>query len=128
MVIHVALDLHGEELRREEEAHLSVPAWEAVLHGVGLKGTDRMLVHADRDADVVEAELNGLSSHADGAGGRGTSVVDVGERDACEPELVHDGVGIVHLVAPAERELDVAPLQARIAQGGPGCLRRHVDR
>ena len=46
------------------------------------------------------------------------AVVDVGERDAGEAEQPGHRVGVVDLVAAAERELDVAPLDAGVGERG----------
>jgi hypothetical protein len=63
-------------------------------------------------ADGAHPELNCLRGQADGTDGRGAAVVDVGKREAGQAQLVHDGVGIVDLLASAKGELDVTPPRA----------------
>ena len=61
------------------------------------------------------------------ARGGGAAVVHVGERDAGEPEERDHRVGVVDLVAAAERELDVAPLDAGVGERPADRDRAHVD-
>ena len=56
VVVHVLVDLHAEELRGEELADLAVPRRAASSRRVGGERAARVLVHADRDAEVVLAE------------------------------------------------------------------------
>ena len=92
----------------------------AYRRGSALNAHRQVLVHADRYAEVVIAEANRVRRERQCARrGRGP-VVDVGERDAGEPEQRDDRVGVVDLVAAGERELDVAAtrLRRRRARGG----------
>ena len=126
-VVHVALYLHGEELRSEEQPGLAVPARHAVLDGVGGEGTGQVLVHADGHAEVVFAEPEGVGRLGERAGRRGAAVVDVGEGEPGQPEEIHHGVGVVHLVAAPERELDVLPGDPGVLQRQSHRLGRHLD-
>ncbi len=85
-----------------------------------------MLVHADGDADVVLAQPDGVSRLLDGAGGGGAGIEHIGERDARQPHEPGDGVGVGHLVAATERELDVLPLDARVGERGLDRVGAHL--
>ena len=113
VVVHVAVDLHGEELRGEEVPDLAVPGRRAVVDGVGGERARLVLVHADGDADVVLARADGVGRQLQRRRRGGAAVVDVHERDAGEPEPADDRVGVVDLEAAAERELHVLPLRRR---------------
>ena len=56
---HVALDLHGEELRRQHQAGLAVPGADAPLLGQRVERAGRVLVEADDERDLGAA--GGLS-------------------------------------------------------------------
>ncbi len=125
--MHVALDLHGEEFRGEEQAGLAVPALRAVVHGVGGERSREVLVHADGHAELVVAQAQRVRRLRQRAGRGGAAVVDVGERQAGGPEEVHDGVGVVDFVAPSERELHVLPGDPRVGQRHPRRFGRHLE-
>ena len=127
VVVHVLVDLHAEELRRHELAELAVPRRARVEARVGAERTRDVLVHPDRDAEVGVAEANRVGRERQRAGRGRAPVVHVGERDAGEPEQRDDGVGVVDLVAAAERELDVAPLDARVRERAADRDRAHLD-
>ena len=57
----------------------------------------------------------------------GASVVHVEERDARHAELVDDRVGVVDLVAAAERELHVPPLDAGVLHRQARRSGAHLD-
>ena len=99
VVVHVLVDLHAEELRREELAELAVPRRARVQPRVGAERAGQVLVHADRDAEVVLAEADRVGGERQRARRGRAAVVDVGERDAGEPEQRDDRVGVVDLVA-----------------------------
>ena len=52
MLVHVALDLHAEELRGEHHPRLPVPVPDAVARRLRVEGTPRVLVETDGDDDV----------------------------------------------------------------------------
>ena len=99
----------------------------AYWRGSALNAPGQVLVHADRDAEVVIAEADRVRRERERARGGGAAVVDVGERDAGEAQERDDGVGVVDLVAAAERELDVAPLDARVRERAADRDRAHLD-
>ncbi len=82
----------------------------AYRRGSARERAGNVLVHADRDAEVAVAEPDRVGGHRQRARRGRAPVVDVGERDPGETQQRDDRVGVVDLVAPAERELDVAPL------------------
>ena len=86
VVVHVAVDLHGEELRREEVADLAVPGRGGVVDGIGRERAGLVLVHADGDADVVLARADPVGGELQRRRRGGAAVVDVHERDAGEAE------------------------------------------
>ena len=127
VVVHVLVDLHPEELRRDELAELAVPRRARVQARIGAERAGQVLVHADRDAEVVVAEADRVGGERQRARRGGAPVVHVGERDAGEPEQRDDRVGVVDLVAAAERELDVAPLDAGVGERAADRDRAHLD-
>ena len=94
---------------------------------VGAERAGEVLVHPDRDAEVVVAEPDRVGRERQRARRGRAPVVHVGERDAGEPEQRDDRVGVVDLVAAGERELDVAPLHPGVGQRAPDRDRAHVD-
>src|SRR5262249_45245437 len=86
-----------------------------------------VLVHADGETDVVLAQPDRVRSQRKDARRGGAAVVDVGERDPRQSEERDHRVRVVDLVAPGERELDVAPRHARIRERTADGDRAHVD-
>ncbi len=120
-------DLHPEELRGEEVAELAVPRGAGVQARVGAECTREVLVHADGEAEVVLAQPDRVGGQREHARRGRAAVVDVGERNPGQPQERDDRVRVVDLVAPGERELDVAPLHARVREGTTDGDRPHVD-
>ena len=127
VVVHVLVDLHPEELRRQELADLAVPRRARVQARIGSERAGEVLVHADRNTELVVAEPDRVGRERQRARGRRAPVVDVGERDTGQAEQRDHRVGVVDLVAAAERELDVAPLHSRVRERAPDRDRTHVD-
>ena len=109
-------------------AELAVPRRARVQARIGAERAGEVLVHADRDAELVVAEPDRVGRERERARRGRAPVVDVGERDTGEPEQRDDRVGVVDLVTACERELDVAPLDARVGERAPDRDRAHVDR
>ena len=128
MVVHVLVDLHPEELRRDELAELAVPRRARVQARVGAERARQVLVHADGDAQVVVPQPDRVGGQRESARRGRAAVVDVVEGDSREPQERDHRVGVVDLVAPGERELDVAPLDARVREGAADGDRAHLDR
>ena len=109
---------------------LAVPLGQSAQLGVGVEMAARMLVEADRDAEVVGTRLDDRGGHRERAAGRRAPVVHVDELDACEAELRDELVGLDRLLrarqgsgqAAAERELHVGPFDAR-RRAAPGAPR-----
>ena len=120
VLVQVALDLHREELRRQHHAGLAVPVAEPVLRRQRVERARRMLVEADRHADVVGAGADRAVGHRQRAAAGGAAVGHVDELDAGEPEVGDERVGVARGVAAAERELHVAPADAGVGQRGTG--------
>jgi hypothetical protein len=87
-----------------------------------------VLVQADGDTDVVLAQSDGVGGLLDCAGRGGAGVEDVGERDAGQPDQTGHRVGIGHLMAAAEPELDVLPVHPGVGQRGLDGLGAHLHR
>ena len=87
-----------------------------------------MLVHADRDPDVVLAHANCVGTHLNCGGGGGTGVEHVDERDAREPHEPGHGVGIADLITTTDTELNILPFDAGVAEGGLDGLGAHLHR
>ena len=94
VLMHVALDLHAEELRRQRHADVAVPLAEPAGLRVDGEGAPGVLVEADRHADVEHAGLNGHVSRLQGAAAGGAAVGDVDELQAGQPQLGDHGVGV----------------------------------
>jgi hypothetical protein len=126
--MHVAVDLHAEELRGQEQAHVAVPGRAGVVARLGRERTGVVLVHAHDEADLVLAEADRLARHGEGAARGGAAVVHVRELDAGQAKFRHQRVRLVDLVAAADRELHVGPGKARIGQCRPGRIGAHGQR
>ena len=95
----------------------------------------RVLVEADRDAEVVGTRLDDRCGQGERAAGRRAPVVHVDELDAGEAELRDELVGLDRLLragqgsrqAAAERELHVGPLDPGVAQRLAYRERPHVQ-
>ncbi len=116
MVVHVPVDLHAEEVRSQEQAGLAVPGGQAGHGRIGGERAPRVLVHADRDGQVVLSGLDRPGGHADrGPGGR-APVENPAQRNAGQPELADDRVGIGHLEAADEPGLHLRPADPRVGE------------
>ncbi len=87
-----------------------------------------VLVHADRDADVVFARADAVGRQLKRGRRSGAAVVNVHERDAGAPQPAKHGIGIIYLEAAAESELHVGPRDASVGERGAGGFGGHVDR
>ena len=114
MVVDVPVDLHSEEFGGDELTVLGIPLRERQLGGIVGEGTARVLVHADRDADVVLAQPDCVGAELSGAGGRCAGVEHVGERDPGEADEPGHRIRVTHLVAAADPEFDVFPLETGV--------------
>src|SRR6202012_4693315 len=74
---HVALDLQAEELRRQHQPAFAVPGGQAERLRIGVEGATRMLVEAERDAEVELAGLYRPVSAEQGRAAGGAAVGDV---------------------------------------------------
>ncbi len=116
MVVQILVGLHAEEFGGDELPVLRIPLRQRQLCGVVGEGALGVLVQADGDADVVLAQPDGVGSLLDGTGRGGTGIEDVRERDAGQPDEAGHRVRVGHLVAAAEAELDVLPLDTGVGQ------------
>ena len=105
-----------------------IPLRQRQLGGVVGERAARVLVQADGDADVVLAQPDGVGGLLNGTGRGGAGVEHVGERDAGQPDQAGHRVGVGHLVAAAEAELDVLPLHTGVGQRGLDGLGAHLHR
>ena len=76
-----------------------------------------MLVHSDRDADVVVTQPDTVGAQFGRAGRGGTGIEHVSERNAGETHHADNRVRIGHRPTAADRELDVFPRDTRIGEG-----------
>ena len=120
--------LDTEELGGDELPVLRVPLRQRQLGGVVGEGAARVLVQADGYADVVLAQPDGVGGLLDGTGRGGAGVEHVGERDAGEPDQPGDRVGVRYLVAAAEAELDVFPLDTGVGERELDRVGAHLHR
>ena len=121
VVVHVALNLHAEELRRQRHADVAVPFAEAAF-GVHGKRAARVFVETHRHADVEHARLDCHERRLQRAAAGRAAVGDVDELKARQPELRHHRVGGAGRGAAAVCEFHVGPLEAGVFQ----CLARGV--
>ena len=127
VIMHIAVDLHAEELGGQEQARLTIPAWRAIIDRVGGEGAAFMLVHANGNTDVILARANAIGGHFERGGGGGAAIVHVHERNAGATHAAQHRIGIVHLAATTKGELDIFPGDAGITQRGTNGIGTHVD-
>ncbi len=127
MLVQVVVGLDPEELGGDELAVLGVPLRKRQFGGVVGERPARVLVQADGDADVVLAKSNGVSGLLNGARGGGAGVEHVGERDARQPDEPRHRVRVGDLVAAAEAELDVLPIELGVGECEPDGVGAHLD-
>ena len=128
VLVHVALDLQREELRGQHHPRLAVPAADAHRLGVGVERAPRVLVEADREAEVGRAGADRALGHREGAASGRAAVPHVDERQAGEAELVDEGVGVAAVAAAAERELGSLPRDAGVGERQRGSRARPAAR
>ncbi len=114
MIVQIAPDLHGEELRRDHQSRFAVPLGEPVLGRLGIEGTRWVLVEPDRHADVIGARADRPIGHRECAAARSAAVRHVHELDTGEAEVGDEGVGVPGGIAATKGELHVGPSDARI--------------
>ena len=117
VLVHVAGDLHPEELGGEREARAAVPvlaAWALDAERTGL-----VLVEPDRHADVGRAGLDRVDRLGERGATGGAAVHDVGERQAGQPDAADHGVGGAAVHRSADGELHVGPLLTAVGEGSP---------
>ena len=124
VLVEIMVGLDTKELGGDELPVLRVPLRQRQLGGVVGEGATRVLVQADGYADVVLAQPDGVGGLLDGTGRGGTGVEHVGERDTGEPDQPGDRIGVGYLVATAEAELDVFPLDTGVGRARAGSRRR----
>ena len=81
VIVHVALELGAEELRRHHQPVLPVPPGQRPCLGVVLERAPGMLVEADDETDIVHARLERPHCGDQRRASGGASVLDVGERE-----------------------------------------------
>src|SRR3546814_11949445 len=58
MIVHIALNLQGEELGRQHKAGIAVPLWEPIFLWIGIEGAARMLITPYRQSRVKLTALD----------------------------------------------------------------------
>ena len=119
MLVHVALDLHAEELRREHQAGLAVPVADAVVGRHRIERAAWVLVEPDRHDDLGRAGAERVVRADQRAPAGGAAVGDVDERHAGEAEVRHERVGGAGRRRAAEGVLDVGPRDPGVGEGAP---------
>ena len=128
MVVHVAVDLHAEEMRGQEHAGLAVPGGQAGHRRIGRERAPGVLVHPDRDRQVVLAGLDGPGGHGHRGACRRAAVEHAAQRHPGQPQPAHDGIGVVDLQAAHESRLDLRPADPGVIERGPDRFGGHVHR
>ena len=128
MLVEVVVGLHAEELRGDELAVLGVPLGQCELGRVVGERSAGMLVQPDGDADVVLAQPDRVRGLLNGRRGGRAGVEDVGERDPGQADQPGHRVGVRHLMAAAEPELDVAPVDTRVVECELNRVGTHLHR
>ena len=114
VLVHVAVDLHPEELRGERQARAAVPVLAA--RPLDAERALLVLVEADGDAEVAGTGLDRVDRlRQRGAAGR-AAVDDVGERQAGEPDPADHRVGGAAVHRAADGELHVGPLLTAVGE------------
>ena len=116
MVVHVALQLRPEELRRHHEPDPAVPVGQRPVGRVVLEGAPRMLVEPDDERHLGRSRLERADGGHERRAAGGAPVLDVDEREPGRPEIGHHRVGVARVLAAAVGDLDVAPGDARVAE------------
>ena len=116
VLVEVVIGLHPEELRGDELSVLGVPLRQCELGRVVGERPAGVLVHADGDADVVLAQPDRVRRLLNRRRRGRAGVEDVGERDPGETDQPRHRVGVRHLVAAAEAELNVLPVDAGVGE------------
>ena len=127
MVGEVALDLHPEELGGDHHPVLAVPLADAVLGGVGGERATLVLVEPDRQGQIGHARLDGVRRSKQRRATGGATVVHAHERRTGEPELFHERIGMTAVLAATSGEVDIGPLDTRIAERASGGDQRHLS-
>ena len=126
MVVEVPVGLHPEELGGEVLTVLGVPTRHAHQRGIFGEGPPGVLVHPDSNADVVVAQPDTVGARLGRAGCGGTSVEDIGERNAGETDHADDRIRVRHRPAAADRELNVLPGDTRVGEREPDGVGGHL--
>ena len=118
---HVALDLHGEELRREHESGLAVPGAEPPVLRQRVERARRVLVEADDERDLGGAGREHRVRRRERRPAGRAAVVDVDERHAGEAEHRDGRVGVARRVGSAggEARRPASRRRRRAARRGP---------
>ena len=117
---HVALDLHGEELRGEHQAGLAVPGADAPFLRQGVERPSRVLVEADDERHLGRTGDEHRVSGGQRRPARRAPVLDVDERHAGQPEDRDRRVRVAGGVRTAGGEVDVLPRDPRVRRARDG--------
>src|SRR3546814_1167860 len=93
MIVHIALNLQGEELGRQHKAGIAVPLWEPIFLWIGIEGAARMLIKPYRQSRV---KLTGLDRPVRRQHGRTTGCAAIRyiyEMNSRETHSRHQGIG-----------------------------------
>ncbi|MNF64101.1 hypothetical protein D3C84_458240 [compost metagenome] len=117
VLVQVALGLQGEELGGQHQAGFAVPVLQAPVRRLRVEGAARVLVEADRHADLGHATAQRGNHAGQGAAAGGAAVGHVDERDAGQPEVVGQRVGIAAILAATVGHTDLMPLDSCVLEG-----------
>ena len=95
---------------------------------IGREGAPGVLVHPDRDRQVMLAGLDGPGGQGQRGACRRAAVEHAAQRHPGQPQPAHDGVGVVDLQAAHESRLDLRPGDPGVIQRGPDRIGGHVHR
>ena len=117
VLVHVAIDLHTEELCRQCQAGCAIPVAQTGALGINAECSTLMLVKTDCDTDIKNTGSNGVVG---GEQSRSTCCATIGHIDelqTSESQLRDHRVGCTCGLRAAKGELHVIPFQPSISTG-----------
>ena len=116
MFVQIAHNLGAEKLHGQHIAGFAIPVGQAVGGRIGVEGTARMLVEADRHAHFIFTRLDRADRGVERRPAGRAAVRDIDELDAGQAELRHHIVGIARCCRAAKGKFDILPFDAAVGE------------